>query len=136
MHPAACAKLRGASIQQEIRDISDAAARPGGGTIDAHSRQRGSSNSPLAKVKTAVRARRGGGIVIIAVSIQMITLGLIFVGAVIVLLGSMLNPQQVDPMGMFGLPSVYAVACEPVNMNSRAVCPIEIGSRSENRQAA
>ena len=66
---------------------------------------------------------------IIAVSVQMITLGLIFVGAAVVLLGSMLQPRQVDPMGMFGLPSVCAVESQQVNVNSRAGRPIVIGSR-------
>ena len=59
-----------------------------------------------------------------AVSVQMITLSLIFVGAAVVLLGSMVKPWQVDPMGMFGLPSVCAVACQQVNVKSRATRPI------------
>ena len=73
--------------------------------------------------------KRGEKFVIIAVSVQMITLGLIFVGAAVVLLGSMLQPRQVDPMGMFGLPSVCAVESQQVNVNSRAGRPIVIGSR-------
>jgi hypothetical protein len=48
----------------------------------------------------------------------------------------MLKPSQVDPMGMFGLPSVYAVAYQQVNVNSRASRPIAIESRCENRKAA
>jgi hypothetical protein len=80
--------------------------------------------------------KRGEKFVIIAVSLQMITLGLVFVGAAIVLLGSMLQPRQVDPMGMFGLPSVCAVESQRVNVNSRAARPIAIESRRENRKAA
>jgi hypothetical protein len=80
--------------------------------------------------------KRGEKFVTIAVSVQMITLGLIFVGAAVVLLGSMLKPSQVDPMGMFGLPSVCAVAYQQVNVNSRASRPIAIESRCENRKAA
>jgi hypothetical protein len=41
----------------------------------------------------------------------------------------MLQPRQVDPMGMFGLPSVCAVESQQVNVNSRAARPIVIGSR-------
>ena len=73
---------------------------------------------------------------IIAVSVQMITLGLFFVGAAVVLLESMLKPQQVDPMAMFGLPSVCAIACEQVSVKSRAASPIAIGRGNENRKAA
>ena len=73
---------------------------------------------------------------IIAVSVQMITLGLIFVGAAVVLLESMLKPQQVDPMGMFGLPSVCAVASQRMKVKSRAARPLAIESRCENRKAA
>jgi hypothetical protein len=80
--------------------------------------------------------KRGEKLVIIAVSVQMITLGLFFVGAAVVLLESMLKPQQVDPMGMFGLPSVCAIACEQVSVKSRAASPIAIGRGNENRKAA
>ncbi len=73
---------------------------------------------------------------VIGAWVQMVTLGLILVGAVVVLLGSMFNPRQADPMGMFGLPSVCAIACRPENVRSRATRPIEIMSRRANREAA
>jgi len=66
----------------------------------------------------------------------MATLGLVLVGAAVVLLGSIFNPRQADPMGMFGLPSVCAIACRPESVNSRAAGPIEIVSQCANREAA
>jgi hypothetical protein len=66
----------------------------------------------------------------------MATLGLILGGAAVVLLGSIFNPRQADPMGMFGLPSVCAIACRPVNVRNRATRPLEIGSRRGSREAA
>ena len=73
---------------------------------------------------------------VIGALVQMFTLGLILVGAAVVLLGSIFNPRQADPMGMFGLPSVRAIACRPVNVKSRATRPIEIVSRRAKREAA
>jgi hypothetical protein len=74
--------------------------------------------------------------VLIGALIQMATVGLILVGAAVVLFGSIFNPHEADPMGMFGLPSVSAIACRPVNVNSRATRPNEIVSRRANREAA
>ena len=68
--------------------------------------------------------------------IEMLTLSLILGGAALVMLGSILNPRQADPMGMFGLPSVCAIACKPVSMKSRATGPLEIVSRRASREAA
>ena len=73
---------------------------------------------------------------VIGALIQMATVGLILVGAAVVLFGSIFDPRQADPMGMFGLPSVCAIACRPVNVNSRATRPIEIVSRCADREAA
>jgi hypothetical protein len=74
--------------------------------------------------------------VVIGALVQMATVGLILVGAAIVLFGSIFNPRQADPMGMFGLPSVCAIACRPVKVNSRVTRPIKIVSRRANREAA
>jgi hypothetical protein len=74
--------------------------------------------------------------VVIGALVQMATLGLVLVGAAVVLFGSIFNPRQADPMGMFGLPSVCTIACRPVSVNSRATRPIEIVSRRVNREAA
>ena len=68
--------------------------------------------------------------------VQMFTFGLILFGAAVVLAGSILNPRQADPMGMFGLPSVRTITCGSVNVNNRAMCPIKIASRRANREAA
>lgn len=73
---------------------------------------------------------------VIGTLVQMATLGLILAGAAIVLIGSIFNPRQADPMGMFGLPSVCAIACRPENVRSRATRPIEIVPRRANREAA
>ena len=73
---------------------------------------------------------------VIGALVQMATLGLILVGAAVVLLGSIFNPRQADPMGIFGLPSVCAIACRPMSVNGRATRPIEIVSRCANREAA
>ena len=68
--------------------------------------------------------------------IQMATVGLILGGAAIVLFGSMFHQRHADPMGMFGLPSVCAVASQRMNVKSRAARPLAIESRCENRKAA
>jgi hypothetical protein len=68
--------------------------------------------------------------------VQMATVGLILGGAAVVLLGSIFNPRRADPMGIFGLPSVCAIACRPVRAKSRATRPIQIGLRSANHEAA
>jgi hypothetical protein len=75
--------------------------------------------------------------VIIAGSVQMLTLGLIFAGAAVVLLGSILRPRQADPMGMFGLPSVCVIiAGRPMSVKSRTARPLAVRLRCENRKAA
>lgn len=66
----------------------------------------------------------------------MLTLALIFAGAAVVLLGSILRPRQADPMGMFGLPSVCAIACRPASVKSRTARPLVALLRCENRKAA
>ena len=73
---------------------------------------------------------------VIGALVQMFTFGLILVGAAVVLVGSIFNPRQADPMGMFGLPSVRTITCGSVNVNNRAMRPIEIVSRHANREAA
>ena len=73
---------------------------------------------------------------VIGALVQMATVGLILVGAAVVLFGSIFNPREADPMGMFGLPSVCAIACRTVKVNSRATRPIEIVSRCADREAA
>ncbi len=98
MQPAACAKLRALfESGPKIRHFSTPAARHRDGTIDAQS------------LSEAWNRRKR--IVVIGALIQMATVGLILVGAAVVLFGSMFNPRQADPMGMFGLPSVCAIAC-------------------------
>jgi hypothetical protein len=74
--------------------------------------------------------------VVIGVLIQMATVGLILAGAAVVLLGSIFKPRHADPMGMFGLPSVCAIACRPQSVKSRTARPIERVSRRTNREAA
>jgi hypothetical protein len=74
--------------------------------------------------------------VTIGALIQMFTFGVILFGAAVVLVGSILNPRQADPMGMFGLPSVRTITCGSMNVSNRAMCPIEIVSRHANREAA
>jgi hypothetical protein len=74
--------------------------------------------------------------VVIGALVQMATLGLILAGATVVLLGSIFNPRQADPMGMFGLPSVCAIAYERMSVKSRATRPIEIMSRCANHETA
>jgi hypothetical protein len=75
--------------------------------------------------------------VVIGALVQMATLSLILVGAAVVLIGSIFNPNRADPMGMFGLPSVCAITCMPVKVKvSRATDPIAIASRCDNREAA
>ncbi len=73
---------------------------------------------------------------VIGALIQMFTLGLILVGAAVVLFGSIFNPRRADPMGMFGLPSVCAIACRPASEKNRATRSIAIVSRRANREAA
>ena len=73
---------------------------------------------------------------VIGALVQMFTLGLILIGAAVVLFGSMFNPREADPMGMFGLPSVRAMTCGSVKVSNRATCPVEIVSRHANREAA
>ena len=73
---------------------------------------------------------------IIGALVQMFTLGLILVGAAVVLFGSVFDPRRSDPMGMFGLPSVCAIACRPVSVKNRTTRPIEIVSRRADREAA
>jgi hypothetical protein len=74
--------------------------------------------------------------VIIGALVQMATLGLILVGAAVVLFGSMFNPREADPMGMFGLPSVCAIVCRPENAKSGKVRSMALVQRSANREAA
>jgi hypothetical protein len=76
--------------------------------------------------------------VVIGALVQMATLSLILVGAAVVLIGSIFNPNRADPMGMFGLPSVCAITCMPgkVKVKSRATGPTAIASRCDNREAA
>ena len=82
------------------------------------------------------RGKRRKRVVTIGALVQMFTFGVILFGAAVVLVGSILNPRQADPMGMFGLPSVRTITCGSVNVNNRAMRPIEIVSRHANREAA
>ncbi len=68
--------------------------------------------------------------------IQMATVGLILGGAAIVLFGSMFHQRHADPMGMFGLPSVCAIASPLKSVKNRATRPIEIVSRCAEREVA
>ena len=68
--------------------------------------------------------------------IQMATVGLILGGAAIVLFGSMFHQRHADPMGMFGLPSVCAIASPLKRVKTRATRPIEIVSRGAEREVA
>jgi hypothetical protein len=74
--------------------------------------------------------------VIIGALVQMATLGLILVGAAVVLFGSMFNPRQADPMGMFGLPSVCAIACRPESGKNGPVRSRALVQHSADREAA
>jgi hypothetical protein len=74
--------------------------------------------------------------VVIGALVQMVTLGLILVGAAVVLFGSIFDPRRSDPMGMFGLPSVCTIACRPASVKNRATRPIETVSRRADREAA
>jgi hypothetical protein len=74
--------------------------------------------------------------VIIGTLIQMATLGLILVGAAVVLFGSMFNPRQADPMGMFGLPSVCAIACRRDSGKNGPVRSRALVQHSADREAA
>ena len=73
---------------------------------------------------------------IIGALVQMATLGLILVGAAVVLFGSMFNPRQADPMGMFGLPSVCAIACRPESGKNGTVRSRALVQHSADREAA
>ena len=73
---------------------------------------------------------------IIGALVQMATLGLILVGAAVVLFGSMFNPRQADPMGMFGLPSVCAIACRPASGKNGPVRSRALVQHSADREAA
>lgn len=73
---------------------------------------------------------------VVGALVQMATLGLILGGAAVVLFGSIFNPRQADPMGMFGLPSVCAIACRPESVKSRTAGPIEVVSRCAHRETA
>lgn len=73
---------------------------------------------------------------VVGALVQMATVGLILVGAAVVLVGSIFNPRQADPMGMFGLPSVCAIACRPESVAHLTTRPIKIMSRRANREAA
>ena len=84
----------------------------------------------------STRRRGEKRIVATGALIEMLTVSLILGGAALVLLGSLLDPRQADPMGMFGLPSVCAVACKPVRAKGRATGPLEIVSRRACREAA
>ena len=57
-------------------------------------------------------------VVVIGALVQMFTLSLILIGAAVVLFGSMFNPREADPMGMFGLPSVRAMTCGSVKVSN------------------
>jgi hypothetical protein len=74
--------------------------------------------------------------VIAGALIQMATVGLILGGAAIVLFGSMFHQRHADPMGMFGLPSVCAIASPLKSVKNRATRPIEIVSRCAEREVA
>jgi hypothetical protein len=82
------------------------------------------------------RRYRRKRIVIAGALIQMATVGLILGGAAIVLFGSMFHQRHADPMGMFGLPSVYAIASPLKSGKTRATRPIEIVSRCAEREVA
>ena len=65
----------------------------------------------------------------------MLTLGLIFVGVAVAVFGSILRPRHADPMGMFGLPSVFEIACRPTSVNNRTGQPAPAVLRREDRKA-
>jgi hypothetical protein len=75
-------------------------------------------------------------IVAIGAVVQMTTVALVLGGAAVVLLASIFNPRQADPMGIFGLPSVCAVACRPTSAKNRAPRRIETVSQCADRKAA
>jgi hypothetical protein len=84
----------------------------------------------------AKRRYRRKRIVVAGALIQMATVGLILGGAAVVLFGSMFNQRHADPMGMFGLPSVRAIASPLKSVKNRATRPIEIVSRGAEREVA
>lgn len=60
----------------------------------------------------------------------MLTLGLIGLGAAVVMFASVAAPEHLDPMGMFGLPPVRAVQAGTARIVSRHVAvPTAILSR-------
>ncbi len=62
----------------------------------------------------------------------MLTLGLMVIGAAVVMLSSFVAAEHVDPMGMFGLPPVRAVRTDAARVAScRAARPTAILSRRE-----
>lgn len=73
---------------------------------------------------------------LVEVLVQMATVGLILGGAAVVLLASVFNPRQADPMGIFGLPSVCAMVCRPTGAKNRAPRRIETVSQCADREAA
>jgi len=68
--------------------------------------------------------------------VQMATLGLVLIGIAVVLFGSLFNPRQSDPMGIFGLPTVCAIACRPTKVRNRATGPISIAPQRMESEAA
>jgi hypothetical protein len=66
----------------------------------------------------------------------MVFCGLIFIGAALVLLGTRINAQRMDPMGIFGLPSVCAITCRSANLQSPATGRINWDSSRGGRKAA
>jgi hypothetical protein len=53
--------------------------------------------------------------------VAMLTLGLTVIGAAVAMLSSLVAPEHVDPMGMFGLPPAHAFRSDAV----RTVrCPV------------
>jgi hypothetical protein len=66
----------------------------------------------------------------------MATLGLILIGAAMVLLGSIVNPRQADPMGIFGLPTVCAIACRPTKVRNRTMRSMSKTPHNLERDAA
>jgi hypothetical protein len=130
MHQTACVKLRASS--RWYKKYQDSAENP-----TYFRRRRASHHDGTIDALSTVEAwKRRKRVVLIGALIQMATVGLILVGAAVVLFGSIFNPREADPMGMFGLPPVSAMTCRPVNVNSRAMRPIEIVSQRANREAA
>jgi hypothetical protein len=107
-----------------------------GHKLDILQTQRASHRDGTIDAPSPIQAwKRRKRVVVTGALVQMFTFGLILVGAAVVLFGSIFNPRQADPMGMFGLPPVSAIACA-VNVKSRARRSNEIVSRPGNREAA